>query len=106
VFYDKYEEVTLWGKDLSEHLDSVYRGDARYCVMFISKNYAEKLWTNHERRSALAKALEEKSEYILPARFDKTEITGIRPTVGYVDLTVKAPEELGRMILQKLGRTL
>jgi hypothetical protein len=106
VFYDKYEEVTLWGKDLSEHLDKVYRGDARYCVMFISKSYAEKLWTNHERRSALAKALEEKNEYILPARFDNTEITGIRPTIGYVDLTAKAPEELGRMILQKLGRSL
>lgn len=106
VFYDKYEEVTLWGKDLSEHLDKVYRGNARYCVMFISSNYAEKLWTNHERRSALAKALEEKEEYILPARFDKTEITGIRPTVGYVDLTKKTPEDLGRMILQKLGRIL
>ena len=35
----------------------------RYCVMFISKNYANKIWTSHERRSALAKAIEEKEEY-------------------------------------------
>ena len=104
VFYDKYEEVTLWGKDLAEHLDKVYRGRARYCVMFISKNYANKVWTNHERRSALAKAIEEKEEYILPARFDDTEITGIRSTLGYVDLSKKTPEQLGEMILQKLGR--
>ena len=104
VFYDKYEEVTLWGKDLSEHLDKVYRGSARYCVMFISKNYANKVWTSHERRSALAKAIEEKEEYILPVRFDDTEIPGIRPTVGYVDLSKKTPEQLGKMILQKLGR--
>jgi hypothetical protein len=104
IFYDKYEEVTLWGKDLAEHLDKVYRGSARYCVMFISKNYADKIWTGHERRSALAKAIEEKEEYILPARFDNTEIPGIRPTMGYVDLSKKTPEQLGKMILQKLGR--
>lgn len=104
VFYDKYEEVTLWGKDLAEHLDKVYRGTARYCVMFISENYANKVWTSHERRSALAKAIEEKEEYILPARFDNTKIPGIRPTIGYVDLSKKTPEQLGKMILQKLGR--
>lgn len=104
VFYDKYEEVTLWGKELTEHLDKVYRGSARYCVMFISKNYANKIWTSHERRSALARAVEEKEEYILPARFDDTEIPGIRRTVGYVDLREKTPEQLGQMILQKLGR--
>ena len=103
VFYDKYEEATLWGKDLAEHLDKVYRGSARYCVMFISKNYANKVWTSHERKSALAKAIEEKEEYILPARFDDTEIPGIQPTIGYVDLIKKNPDQLGEMILQKLG---
>lgn len=106
VFYDKYEEVTLWGKDLAEHLDKVYRGSARYCVMFISKNYANKVWTSYERRSALAKAIEEKEEYILPARFDDTEIPGIQPTIRYVDLSKKTPEQLGKMILQKLGRVM
>lgn len=42
VFYDGFEEVTLWGKDLAEHLDFVYRTGAQFCVMFISKYYAEK----------------------------------------------------------------
>ena len=104
LFYDRYEEVTLWGKDLAEHLDKVYRGSARYCVMFISENYAKKVWTNHERKSALARAIEEKEEYILPVRFDGTDIPGIRPTIGYIDLTAKTPEELGKLILKKLGR--
>ncbi len=104
IFYDRYEEVALWGKDLSEHLDKVYRGGAKYCVMFISKSYADKVWTNHEKRSALARAILEKKEYILPARFDGTDITGLPPTTVYVDLSKKTPEELGKMILQKLGR--
>jgi hypothetical protein len=25
VFYDRYEQATLWGKDLYEHLDHVYQ---------------------------------------------------------------------------------
>jgi AbiJ N-terminal domain 3/TIR domain len=104
IFYDRYEEVTLWGKDLVEHLDAVYRSDARFCIMFISAHYRDKIWPNHERRSALARALAERQEYILPARFDDTELPGVRPTLGYVDLRHKTAEELGRMILQKLGR--
>lgn len=106
VFYDKYEEVTLWGKDLTEHLNKVYGGTARYCVMFISKHYKDKVWTTHERRSAFAKAVEERGEYILPVRFDDTRIDGLLPTIGYVDATKKTPEEVGKMILQKLGRAI
>lgn len=102
-FYDRYEDVTLWGKDLVEHLDKVYRS-ARFCVMFISRHYAEKVWPNHERRSALARAVEEKGEYILPARFDDTEVPGVRKTLGYVDLRTKKPADLADMILRKLGR--
>ena len=52
VFYDDYEKAALWGKDLYEHLDWVYRKVARYCLVFISSDYAAKVWTTHERRSA------------------------------------------------------
>ncbi len=104
VFYDKYEEVTLWGKELTEHLDKVYRGSARYCVIFISKDYKDKVWPTHERRSAFVKALEEKEEYILPARFDDIEIEGLRPTIVFINLKDKTPEEFALLILKKLGR--
>src|SRR5207244_3233712 len=80
VFYDRYEQVDLWGKDLYTHLDDVYRKRARYCVVFISRHYGEKLWPNHERKSAQARAFEETSEYILPIRFDATEVPGMLPT--------------------------
>ena len=103
VFYDRFEEVDLWGKDLAEHLDWVYRTGAQFCVMFISKHYAEKMWANHERRSALAAAVQARKEYILPARFDSTELPGVRPTIGYINLDGKTPEALGAMIVTKLG---
>ncbi|MFN0080862.1 MAG: TIR domain-containing protein [Prosthecobacter sp.] len=43
VFYDEYEEAELWGKDLYAHLHEVYSSLARYCVVFISQHYANKL---------------------------------------------------------------
>ena len=104
-FYDKDEQVTLWGKDLPEHFDGVYRQHGRFCVMFISKYYAQKIWTRLERRSALARAMAERLEYVLPVRFDDTEIEGLRPTIGYLNLKDISPEQLGQLILQKLGRT-
>lgn len=104
VFYDEDEKVSLWGKNLVEHFDHIYREASRYCIMFISAAYAAKRWTRHERRSALARALIEEGEYILPARFDDTELPGIPPTVGYLDLRDIAPATLVEFVLEKLMR--
>ena len=35
VFYDAYEKAALWGKDLYQHLQIVYRDRARYCVVIV-----------------------------------------------------------------------
>jgi TIR domain len=105
VFYDDDETVALWGKDLAEQLDYVYRKASRYCVIFVSEEYAAKTWTRHERRSALARALEEEGEYVLPERFDDTELPGLRPTLKYVDLRAYAPETVVEFIVQKVRGT-
>jgi hypothetical protein len=102
VFYDKLEESELWGKNLYTYLSDVYQNRARFTVMFISRWYAEKRWTNHEREAAQARALTESKEYILPARFDDTELPGMLSTTGYVSLEERAPAEIARLILQKL----
>jgi hypothetical protein len=102
VFYDADEQVALWGKNLMEHFEYIYSQASRACLMFISKEYASKPWTTHERRSALARALEE-DEYVLPARFDDTELPGLPPTVGYIDLAEVAPESLVELLAEKLG---
>jgi TIR domain len=103
VFYDKYEQVDLWGKDLYTHLDYIYRKAARYCVLFVSAHYARKIWTNHERQSAQARALEANQEYVLPAIFDDTEVPGLRPTIGHIDLRETDADRLAELIRKKLG---
>ena len=77
-----YQRVELWGRDLIEALDTVYRKDARCVLMFISAAYRNKSWTRHERRSALAAALEHPHEYVLPLRFDDTDLEGLPPTIS------------------------
>jgi hypothetical protein len=102
VFYDKYESVELWGKDLYQHLTDVYSTRAQYCVTFISQAYASKLWPRHELKSAQSRAFSENGEYILPARFDNTELPGLLPTTAYVDLRVISPVELADLIIRKM----
>jgi hypothetical protein len=102
VFYDRYHESDLWGKNLYEHLSRVYRDEARYCVMFISQYYAAKLWTSHERRSAQERAFRESEEYILPVRFDDTEVPGLATTTGYLNIRSRSAEDLASLIVTKL----
>jgi hypothetical protein len=104
IFYDEFDQVDLWGKNLYEHLDWIYRRSSRYCILFASSDYARKNWTNHERRSAQARAFEGRSEYLLPVKFDESEIPGLLPTVAYIDGSKTSPEELVQLVLQKLGR--
>ena len=44
VFYDGFEKVQLWGKDLVEELHNVFANRADHVVMFISQEYVEKVW--------------------------------------------------------------
>ena len=93
------------GKDLVEYFSHIYGKNAKHCVMCISSSYKDKIWTTHERRSALCRALELKSDYILPLRFDDTEIDGLLPSVAFIPATEKTPEEVAAITLKKLGKS-
>ena len=104
VFFDTDEKANLWGKDLYVHLSDVYQNEAKYCILFASKEYANKNWPTHERQNAQARALREKgNEYILPVRFDDTDIPGIPSTIGYLDFRHEGSDGICRAFLQKVG---
>ena len=73
--------------------------------MFVSRSYAEKMWTRHERRSALARAVSQESAYILPVRLDSTPLEGLRPTLGYLDVRQVGPDGIVNATLAKLTGT-
>jgi hypothetical protein len=61
------------------------------------------LWTNHERKVAQSRAFEESAEYILPAKFDDTEIPGMLPATGFIDLRKHSPVGVALLVCEKLG---
>ncbi len=81
------------------------RKHARFTVIFVSRYYASKPWTHHERQSAQARALTENEPYLLPVRFDDDKLPGLRPTVGYIDARKTSAESLVSLIEQKLAAT-
>lgn len=104
VFYDEFYRAQLWGKDLYQHLQEIYKEKSRYCVVFVSEAYLLKSWTKHELKQAQARAFEESREYVLPIRLDNSVLPGLNSTVGYVDLRESSVEEVALMLLEKLGR--
>jgi hypothetical protein len=109
VFYDNDNSVDLWGRNLYRFLDMLYSQEARYCVMFISKEYKKRPWTIHESQSAQERMFHQYDadgfqEYILPVRFDDSQISGIRSTTGCMDARELTPEELAHCIACKLGK--
>jgi hypothetical protein len=103
VFYDEDYKYESWGKDGIEYFTDVYMKRSRYVAMFISRSYAEKEWPRAEKRAALARALTERSEYVLPIRIDNTELPGMPPTVFYVEAIREGVDGIATGILHKLG---
>ena len=102
VFYDEYAEAELWGKDLYVHLAKVYRDDSKFCLMLLSKHYATKQWTSHERRAAQSRAFTENREYILPLRLDDAQVDGVLDTTGYIDVRKKSLEQIVDLVVTKV----
>lgn len=105
VFYDEFYRAQLWGTNLAEYLHNVYYSKSNYCIMFISKDYVSKAWPTHERRSAIAKQIEQANvqEYILPVVFDDSEVPGLQLSeIGYLDARKDPPERIANLFLEKL----
>ena len=102
VFYDNFYPEHLWGKNLTAFLDEIYRKRAKFCVVFVSAEYKDRKWTNHELKSAQAKALEQKGvEYILPVQVDDTELDGLPTNIGYVGISIGI-DNITDLLIKKL----
>ena len=103
-FYDADEQIELWGKYLAEELPAIYAEQAAAVVVFVSAEYAARDWTRLERRAALNRAVRERQEYVLPARFDDTPLPGLLSDLVAVDLRGRTPEQFAAMVADKLAR--
>jgi WD40 repeat protein len=102
-FYDADEQIDLWGKYLAEELPVIYGEQAAAVVVFVSAEYAARDWTRLERRAALNRAVRERQEYVLPARFDDTPLPGLLSDMVAIDLRTRTPQQFAAMIAAKLA---
>ena len=97
IFFDEFE--LLWGQDGSEYFWKVFSEQSKFIVMFISKEYANKKFTNLERRAALANP----NGRILPVRFDDTNLPGLSGDLIYEKASALTPAEIAGKIGDVLG---
>jgi hypothetical protein len=102
VYYDKFEEVNLWGENLADHFADVFSKRSRFVVMFVSAHYARKAWPNYERQQVQARAIASRESVILPVRFDDTEVPGLG-ALSYIDLRKTTPAKLAKLIMEKVN---
>lgn len=103
VFFDLFYPEQLWGKDLAVFFDDIYRIQSRYCVIFVSPDYVDRMWTTVERRSALARFVQEKGQdYILPIVVEPAELPGLPPTIGHIALGSYTIDQAADILIRKL----
>jgi hypothetical protein len=102
-FYDADEQIELWGRYLAEELPRIYAEESAAVVVFVSAEYADRDWTRLERRAALDRAVRERREYVLPARFDDTPLPGLLAGLVAVDLRGRSPQEFADLVAAKLA---
>jgi hypothetical protein len=102
VFYDFDQQAMLWGKDLSKVLTDVYRNEALFMVIIISKDYPEKDWTNFEFVNGKDAEKERSLEYLLPIRIDDTHVVGLKESIGIIDLRKQDMASIVDVLSQKI----
>ena len=103
VFYDEFYKPDLWGRNLSQEFRKRYGPSSRFVLLFMSRHYAIKDWTDFEFTIARQEARRRSREFILPVRLDDTAIVGLRSDVAYLDLRREGVDGIVSMILKKLG---
>ncbi|HEU4869363.1 MAG TPA: TIR domain-containing protein [Pyrinomonadaceae bacterium] len=107
AFYDSAEDekAKTWGENLYTYLSDIYQNKARFCLMLVSKHYADKLWTAHERDAIQARVFKEQGVYLLPVRLDDTPIPGLLPTVAFLSWPPETAESIAKAVHEKVRTT-
>jgi hypothetical protein len=103
VFYDEFYKPDLWGRNLSQEFRKRYGPSSRFVLLFMSRHYAIKDWTDFEFTIARQEARRRSREFILPVRLDDTAIMGLRSDVAHLDLRREGVDGIVSMILKKLA---
>lgn len=100
-FYDFDETARLWGKNLAEELQRIY-SSSKHVLMLVSKEYLDRVWCVHERRSAIQNMLANADrDIVLIIKIDDSWPPGVPTTTAYVNH--RSAKEISLLVCQKMG---
>jgi hypothetical protein len=102
TFLDEEFQYEIWGKNLVEYLDKLYRERGTYCIALISKDYRERAYTKVERRAAFDRMIQQSGEYFLPVKVDDTWIDGLPMSTAYLDIRVQGILGICEILIKKM----
>lgn len=103
VFFAKWEQSRLIGRNLAIELPEIFGKKAHHCLLFVSNHYADKVYTIHEWNAISERYMRDR-EYLLPARFDDAELRGLGSAIAYADVRPKmSPAQLASLITARLA---
>jgi hypothetical protein len=102
TFLDEEFQHEIWGKNLVEYLDNLYRERGTYCVVLISENYRKRAYTKVERRAAFDRMIQQSGDYLLPVKIDDTWIDGLPTSTAYLDIRIQGIFGIYEILVQKI----
>ena len=73
-----------------------------FVIVFVSKEYSLKDWTNFEFSIARGESKVRGTEFILPVRLDNTTLFGLPDDVAYLDFNTEGIEGIVSAVIDKL----
>lgn len=103
VLYDKFYEAEFARPNLDIYLQRLYHYDSELVAVFLCAEYERKEWCFGLEWRAIRDLIKAgKNNDVMLFRFDNTEIPGSYGIDGYVWIGERSPEDIAKLILQRL----
>ncbi len=102
VFYDRFYKPRMLGRKLAGEFGRTFGPATRFFIPIVSKNYADKDWTDYEYSIAMHEQHKRGYEFILPLRLDDTKLVGLQRDVGFLDLRTEPIDSVVDVLMRKL----
>ena len=101
-FYDRFYEAQLARPNLDLLLQDIYGERSGLVVVFVCAEYDDKVWCGIEWRKIRERGAARDDREIMYVRLGEGEVAGMTHLDGYVDARARPPEEVARMIVDRV----
>ncbi len=107
VFFGDHERAELWGKKLDEDLPEIFKNSSRYCLVFLSDLYLQKIYTQLELKAALERMNDRlrKDDYLLVVKLDKPTNSLLPKSTSFLEINTDSnTDDIVKWVNKKLWR--